>query len=236
MNDLTILYYSDNSLPDAFAAAVRGTLATAAEIGGGIPIVSVTQKPIQFGYNFLHNPVERSYRAILEQIRTGCWVCGTEFVALCEHDVIYPPEHFTLRPVPGYDVVFDQNRHRALLDRGVYTPNVGGRSMQLVIARRTALIGDLNRKLIGLGRHDADFHGCFEPGKGDVARGIPPLDYERQWAGGPGILDLCNHGGNYAPRKPAHPDRDVTTLAPWGAIAELAERYHIDLPRKEAAV
>lgn len=233
MNDLTILYYSDNSLPQAFAAAVRDTLATSAQRVGGIPIVSVTPTPIPFGRNFLCNPMPRSYRTILEQIRLGCWGCGTEYVALCEHDVLYPPEHFTLRPLPGYDVVLDQNRHRALLDRGVYTPNVGGRSMQLVIARRVALVGDLNRKLRVLGTDDAEFHGCFEPGKGDIKRGIPPLDYYKASVPGIGILDLCNHGGNYAPRKPAHPGRDVKTLAPWGTIEDLTRNFHI--PRKEAA-
>lgn len=227
MTDLTIIYYTDNSLPRQFAGAVRGSLRASAELAGGVPIVSVSHEPISFGQNICVGPIGRSYRSILFQILRGAAATRTPFVALCEHDVLYCPQHFALRPRSA-PVLFDQNRHRALIDAGLFSPDRGGRSMQLVIADRQTLIVDVTAKLRICGTRDADFHKCFEPGKGhDRHRGIPRIDYEMPACDGPGILDLCNHGGNYAPRK-RRSGRLVERLAPWGTIAELCRRVGLD--------
>lgn len=226
LNDLTILYYTDNTLPSAFAHEVRAHLQASAQAAGCIPIVSVSQRPLEFARNICVGAIGRSYRSIIRQIHDGCYVARTQFVALCEHDVLYPPEHFALRPQDA-PVVFDQNRHRALMNFGVFSLNRGGRSMQLVIAERRVLIRDFAAKLARCGT-DADWHDCLEPGKGAEKLGIDPVQCEMAPATGPGILDICNHGGNYAPRK-RRSGRLVDALAGWGTIAALARRFHIPI-------
>lgn len=228
MTDLTILYYTDNSLPDAFASAVRRHLAVCADQAGGVPILCVSQEPLRFGQSICVGRIGRSYRNILWQIERGASETRTPFVALCEHDVLYSAEHFALRP-PAGGVVFDQNRHRALIDAGVYSLCRGGRSMQLVIADREALVADLRAKLQRCATDD-ELHGCFEPGKGEDRLGIAPVPWDLRPAEGPGILDLCNHGGNWAPRK-RQTGHWTARLAPWGTIAELCERYHIPVAK-----
>ncbi len=224
MTDLTIIYYTDSSLPGPFAAAVREHLASSAEKAGGIHLVSVSQEPLRFGQSICVGPIGRSYRNILWQIERGVSETRTSFVALCEHDVLYSAEHFALRP-PAGGVVFDQNRHRALIDSGMYSLCRGGRSMQLVIADRETLLANLRAKLQRCSTDD-ELHGCFEPGKGEDRLGIDPVPWELRPAEGPGILDICNHGGNWGLRK-RQTGQLAEKLAPWGTIAQLCERYHI---------
>jgi hypothetical protein len=222
--DLSIVYYTDNSLPEPFADAVRQHLSASAKTAGGIPIVTVSQIPLHFGQGICVGRIGRSYRSILWQIVKGAEETHTPFVALCEHDVLYSPEHFALRP-PAGGVVFDQNRHRALIDRGMYSVYRGGRSMQLVIADRQALVANLRAKLELCPTDDA-LHGCFEPGKGEDRLGIAAIPWELRPAEGLGILDVVNHGGNFAPRK-RHSGILQERLHPWGTIADLCERYAI---------
>jgi len=224
MTDLTILYYTDSTLPGPFAEAVRKHLAICAEKAGGIPIISVSQQPLKFGESICVGQVGRSYRNILWQIERGAVETTPQYVALCEHDVLYSPEHFALRP-PAGGVVFDQNRHRALIDAAMYSLCRGGRSMQLVIADREVLLANLRAKIQRCSTDD-DLHGCFEPGKGEDRLGIAPVLYEMRSAEGPGILDICNHGGNWGLRK-RQTGHLAEKLAPWGTIAQLCERYHI---------
>jgi hypothetical protein len=224
MTDLTIIYYTDGSLPEGFAKAVRDHLAASARAAGGIPIVAVSQAPLHFGQGICVGRIGRSYRSILWQILKGAEETHTTFVSLCEHDVLYPPEHFVLRP-PAGGVVFDQNRHRALIDCGFYSINRGGRSMQLVIADREVLVENLRAKLRLCGTDDA-LHNCFEPGKGEDRLGIAAVPYEMRPAEGPGILDIVNHGGNFAPRK-RHSGTLQDKLTPWGTIDQLCGRYSI---------
>ena len=49
MNDLTILYYTANKIPEHFANSVRADLLRVTE--KKIPIISISQKPITFGMN-----------------------------------------------------------------------------------------------------------------------------------------------------------------------------------------
>ena len=57
MNDLTIIYISANRIDEGFAYRVREELLKAAK---GIPIISVTKKPLSFGKQNLVFPGECS--------------------------------------------------------------------------------------------------------------------------------------------------------------------------------
>jgi hypothetical protein len=88
--DLTIIYYSASTLREPFASNVRKVLRAAAS---EIPIISVTQKPLNFGGNILFEG-GRSYLNIYRQILVGAKAAKTPYVALAEDDVLYSYEHF----------------------------------------------------------------------------------------------------------------------------------------------
>jgi len=222
-NDLTIIYYTDNHLPSRFAWSVRAELWTVAE-QLRLPVVSVSQHPLSFGTNLCVGDIGRSYRSIIRQILIGCIATDRPYVALCEHDVLYPAAHFAMRPDRGA-VLFDQNRCHALIDAGVYRPNVGGRSMQLLIGDRATLVEHFAAKLNRV-TSERQWHRVFEPGKEEARLGLPQIPAMMQDRTGPPIVNIINHGGNYGLRKPAR-GSSVNALHPWGTIEDLKCRLHI---------
>jgi len=95
MNDLTLLYYTAHKLPDDCAERVRAHLL---ESGAGLPIISVSQKPLNFGENICVGEIGQSFYNCYKQIYVGVQKVKTPFVACCEDDTLYNPEHFAFRP------------------------------------------------------------------------------------------------------------------------------------------
>lgn len=100
-----ILYYTDNRLDEKIMATCREQLVKAAK---GKKIVSVSLQPIDFGENLVL-PLERGHLTMFKQILAGLEKLDTDVVYMCEHDVIYPEEHFEFVP-PKQDVYYyDEN-------------------------------------------------------------------------------------------------------------------------------
>lgn len=97
MSDLTCVYYTANAISDHFAQSTRKQLRAAL---GDLPLISVSQKPIDFGDNHIFQG-ERSHFNIYRQALMGAKLAKTPYIALCEDDVLYSPEHFKLRSSPG---------------------------------------------------------------------------------------------------------------------------------------
>lgn len=71
-----------------------------------VPIISVSHKPIGFGENIVV-ALPRHHLSIYKQALVGAREAKTKYIALCEDDVLYSPEHFKLRPKPrkfGYNL------------------------------------------------------------------------------------------------------------------------------------
>lgn len=96
MKDLfTIIYYTSNKEDEDFEAKVRQKLL---EVSGDIPIISVSQKPIDFGKNICVGEVGASYLNLYRQVEIGCKEAKTPFVISAEADCIYPPDYFNFIP------------------------------------------------------------------------------------------------------------------------------------------
>lgn len=91
----TIVYLTDNALDPRIAETCREYLTRAAN---GHRIVSVSQKPLDFGDNVCVGDIGRSGLSIDRQIQAGLDVVDTELVAIAEHDCIYSSEHFAWTP------------------------------------------------------------------------------------------------------------------------------------------
>ena len=95
MNDLTLLYYTAHMLPDGCSERIREHLL---ETANGLPIVSVSQKPIDLGKNICVGKIGQSYYNCYKQIYTGACEVKTKYISCCEDDTLYNQEHFLFRP------------------------------------------------------------------------------------------------------------------------------------------
>jgi hypothetical protein len=77
---------------------------------GDLPILSVSQKPIDLGENICVGERGASYANEYRQILIGARAAKTEWVVAAEADVLYPPAYFAFEPPSGdlwrYDPVF----------------------------------------------------------------------------------------------------------------------------------
>lgn len=95
MNDKTIIYVSANQEDPEFERRTRECLKLNS---GGLPIVSVTQKPIDLGANICVGEVGASGFNFCRQLLMACEAATTPFVVSAESDCIYPPEYFEFTP------------------------------------------------------------------------------------------------------------------------------------------
>jgi hypothetical protein len=96
-----IIYYTDNRLAEPLLSACQKYI-----LAAGLPIVSVSLKPIKFGQNIVVAG-KPSYTSIVNQIITALEASTANDVFFCEHDVLYHPSHFDF--VPAADDVFYYN-------------------------------------------------------------------------------------------------------------------------------
>jgi hypothetical protein len=104
MEDLTILYYTSNREDPGFEGRIRETLLKNC---GGLPIISISQKPIDLGTNICVGDVGVSGFNMFRQVLIGCEAATSRFVISAEADCLYPPDYFTF--VPARDDVCYRN-------------------------------------------------------------------------------------------------------------------------------
>lgn len=103
MDTKGIIYFTDNRLPKKIDEAVRNRLS-----GIGLPIVSASLKPMAFGKN-LHIKMTRGYPAYFRQIYSALENSEADIVFFCEHDVLYPKEHFDFTPPDKTKAYYNHN-------------------------------------------------------------------------------------------------------------------------------
>lgn len=80
-----------------------------------------------------------SYFSMFKQMIAGLEAVKTKYVAFAEHDCLYTPEHFKLRPVVEDQVNYNINRWHANWDTGEYTYYRIKVFSQLISNTKTAL-------------------------------------------------------------------------------------------------
>lgn len=94
-NNATIIYCSSNMEDVNFEDRIKETILKNC---GNLPIISVTQKPINFGKNICVGDIGVSGFNFFRQVQIGCQEATTEFVISAEADCLYPLDYFTFRP------------------------------------------------------------------------------------------------------------------------------------------
>lgn len=90
-----VLYYSSNREAVEFEARI---VANILKVCGGLPIVSVTQKPMDLGMNICVGDVGCSGFNMFRQVLIGLEAADADYVISAESDCLYPPDYFSWRP------------------------------------------------------------------------------------------------------------------------------------------
>ena len=198
-----ILYYTDNQLNIKLAKKCRKSMMV------GLPITSVSLKPIDFGKN-IHFKGERGKLTMFKQMLAGLEAMTEEIVFFCEHDVIYHPSHFDFTPKDKF--YYNENNWRVRLEDGhaVYFDHD---SLSQMCCKRELALKEI-REMIK--RYEAKpFAGGFEPGTKDGR--------SERWRSSEPNIDI-RHSNNFTPSRWS-PDkfRDKTTCTNWkeGNIKDL---------------
>lgn len=224
-DDITVVYYSANRVPEAFAATIRAQIAQSAK---GLPIISVTHRPIDFGDNYV---VDFPYHhlSIYKQALLGAQYAKTKYLALTEDDVLYSPAHFKYRPQQAkfaYNIAY----------WGLYTwtkPPVlswkGRRNLSQLICEREAFIRVVEERL-ALDNRGEIIWG--EPGKYEARLGLSVNNTETFYAHPANIMfshETAMAFGNLGTRKRLGELR-AYEVPYWGHAEEILKIYREAIP------
>jgi len=93
--DITVVYYTSNTENKRFEENICKSIDRAK---GDLPLVSVSQEPMQFGENVCVGKVGVSSQNAYRQMLLGAKTAKTRFVCMAESDCVYPPEYFQFVP------------------------------------------------------------------------------------------------------------------------------------------
>ena len=190
-----ICYYTDSQLSDPLATACRNQLQSATN---GHKIVSVSLQPLDFATNITLS-LERGYLAMFQQILAGLSELDTDYAFLCEHDCLYPPEHFEFTPERNDVFYYDNNCWKISIETGhalfYYANQVSG-----LCADRQLLIDHYRRRIERVEKEGFNRRQGFEPGtRGTRHGGIDDYGWAK-WMSRIPYLDV-RHGKNLTPSR-----------------------------------
>src|SRR3989344_5570331 len=91
----TIIYYTSNHEDPKMEQKIIDDMLSKS---GNMPIISVSQKPMDLGQNICIGDVGFSYLNCRKQILMAAKLATTEYVITTESDFLYPPEYFNFKP------------------------------------------------------------------------------------------------------------------------------------------
>ena len=109
----TVIYYTSNRENPEFEKRVQENLL---KVSKGLPIISVSQKPIDLGKNICVGDVGASGFNMFRQVQIACKAAKTKFVISAEADCLYPPDYFQFSP-PRDDVPYRDSNLYVMPDR-----------------------------------------------------------------------------------------------------------------------
>jgi len=95
MNDITIIFLTQNQVPEKWVPYHREMLEKAAD---GAPIISVSRKPMDFGTNIIQTEPYNAVNIYWQTLKAAK-IATTPYIAIAEDDTLYPREHYhSFRP------------------------------------------------------------------------------------------------------------------------------------------
>lgn len=142
----TVVYYTSNREDEAFEEKIRQRLL---ETIGDLPLISVSQKPIDFGHNICVGDMGVSDQNVHRQLQLGANWAITPFIISAEADCLYPKEYFEFVP-PVVDKAYRLDNVYILSRSGGYRQKAYSECGQ--IAGRDYLIKSIDKFYEGKGQ------------------------------------------------------------------------------------
>lgn len=203
-----VLYFTDSELDEPWATRCRTQLQ---KVLTDQDLVSVSRTPLAFGRNVCV-PGERGRLQMFRQILAGLDALHTDYVFLCEHDCLYPAEHFAIIPPRDDAFYYDANVWRVDV-KTFQAVTYRMHSVSGLCASRALLLAhyrDLVARVAASGYHHAE---GYEPGLG-----TPKL---KTWRARVPYVDL-RHGKNLTEsRWSPEAFRDTRTCQDWETAVEV---------------
>jgi SAM-dependent methyltransferase len=246
-NDLTIIFYTANYLDEKnpyFLENVKKQLLKAA---GGLPIISVSQKPIDFGQNICVGDIGRSHLNIYRQILIGCKEAKTEFVAMAEDDILYSWEHFHSPQYYPKSEVFLYDMNKLSLFTWTKPPVFSFRHNRVVvnqlIAPRKMLVEALEERFKRYDELKAQgvpeekiIHYWGDPGRYEKYLGVTERKTDNFMSTCPSIVFTHEYAYGYEfnhGSKKRKGDLRIVEVEKWGRADEILKLYYPSNNEKE---
>ena len=226
MSDLSIVYYTANEIPESFAKETRFQLIDAAD--EYTPIISVSMKPMDFGDNIV-STTPRSHVNIYRMALMGAKKAETKYIALCEDDVLYSPEHFLKRP--SSDEIFAYNLaywNVQTWGEPLFSHKAGGRrNLHSLICNRELFINAMEERFAKYPDGTQDISVWAEPGKYEKYLGVTEQKTEVFYTNPPNIMfdhQTALSYKNLGSRKKLGEFRAIE-LPYWGRVYDIRRMY-----------
>jgi hypothetical protein len=207
MNDKTVIYYTSNREDEEFEQQIRDDLVIKA---GALPIISVSQQPIDLGWNICVGDVGHSYLNAFRQLLIGCQLAETPFVVMAEADCLYPPRGY-FDFIPTHPNVIYSYDNVWIVRNGKPTYRRKAQTHASVIYGREFLIKLIEESLAGL------------PQWSRTKVGFPFYQPEHRFAPIHGELAIVNikTGNGVNGLRTGLMNDELDTLPYWGSATEL---------------
>jgi hypothetical protein len=214
-HDTTVVYYTSNREKPEFESRIVATLL---DNSGGLPIVSVSQKPMALGTNICVGDVGVCNYNAFRQMQIGAQAASTDFVCTAESDYLYPEEYFNRRVTDKEMFHCAYRTYMVYGDEYYYSRRINEAAM---IVGRDYLVRALEEMLRGSGVTRTWHEECQLPslfvGKNRcrVTLRVPMITFKT-----PENMHKKHHKLSYVKLE------DVSTLPHWGAAEELSGKYY----------
>lgn len=199
-----IIYYTDNRLTDPILSVAQELIAAS-----GLPITSVSLKPIDFGNNFVLD-LQPNIVTMVKQIVKGLKESKEEYVFFCEHDVLYPYSHFEFTPTSDTVWYYNQNVVRWRYPENVAVSYDRMISLSCLCVNRKFALDHYSKRLRVIEENGWDQNVTrepiwarkwgYEPGAKKRRRGGFSDDDFETWRSEIPVIDV-RHGKTFSPSK-----------------------------------
>lgn len=152
-----IIYYTDNKVNIKLGHKCRELIKKS-----GLPITSVSLKPMDFGDNTVLK-LERGYLAYHKQILTALEKSTADIIYFCEHDVMYHKSHFDFTPTKKDVYYYNINFWRVRSNDG-FAIHYDTEQVNLICGYRELLLNHYKEKVKRIEESGFNMRMGFEPG------------------------------------------------------------------------
>jgi len=225
-SDLTVVWYSSNYLDDRNPHFMNNTKEILRKNIADTKLISVSQKPVDFGENICVGDIGRSNRNLYWQILQGAKAAKTKYIATAEDDILYAPDNFAFRPKEGH---IGYNMNKWSFFTWVY-PLVFSWKRRIVINSMVAERDVFVKAMEARFEKHPDYLGedyCSEPGRYDKYLGVPVVPIDEYYSAYPNLVYSHEDALGYVTRGPNKElgGMRCTELVPWGSCQDAMKIY-----------